>query len=157
MDYPSPQISCRNIYKLVAVAASTRTWFVNDEAHHLALFDVVECYDADVAIRVLRTALLNFVQNFLRRSCVEQRQLPHCPVVLLRSRRFAELDAREEPVLDRVLDLTSDLSIGQRRQVGERFKTLLFRESFHEILNKLTRFRIRIFSCGRQIELRHSF
>lgn len=112
--------------KLVAVAAVARTRLVNDEAHHLTLFDVVKCHNADKAVGVLRAALLHFAQHFLRRGAVEHRQLPHRPVVLLRCRRLTELNAREVTLLNRVLDLTSNLSIGQRRQVGKRLKTLLF-------------------------------
>jgi len=52
--------------KLVAVAAAAAgvasgAGFVNDEAHDLALFDVVECNHANVAIAIFRAALLHFV------------------------------------------------------------------------------------------------
>lgn len=111
---------------LVAIAAATCIGLVDDEAHYLALFNVVKCYNANVAMAILRAALLHFVQNFLGSSGVEQRQLPHCPIVGFSCRVFVELNTGEIAVIDRVLNLASDLSVAERRQIGEGFVPTLF-------------------------------
>jgi len=46
---------------------------VNDKAENLALLDVIEAYNTDKAVGILRTAGLNFAQHFLSTSSAEQR------------------------------------------------------------------------------------
>lgn len=99
---------------------------MHDKEHHLALLDVVETYNTYIAVGVLRAALLNFRQYFLRALGVEQGQLPHGPVVNLGVRGFVELNAGDVALVEHVLDLTVDLSIRQRRQVRKGFVTNLF-------------------------------
>jgi hypothetical protein len=99
---------------------------VYDEALDLALLDVVESNNTDEATRIARAASLNFAQNFLRSSSVEQGQLPKSPVVDRRIGIFVEFDRWVETLLKGVLDLTSDLSIAQRGKVGKSFVMTLF-------------------------------
>jgi hypothetical protein len=99
---------------------------VNDKAQHLALLDVVETHNTDVGTGVLRTASAYFTENFLSARGAKQRQLPQSPVVLLRIRIFAELYSRNVALVEDVLELSGDLSIRQRRKVGQGFVTTLF-------------------------------
>lgn len=100
---------------------------VYGEAHYLALLDVVKSDNTDVAVGVSRATSLHFVQNFLGALSAEHRQLPHGPVAVLRRGSLVEFNGREKAIVQGVLDLSVDLSIGQRRQVGERFEALLLR------------------------------
>ena len=115
-------IACNPALSLVAVAAA-RTGLVHDEAHGLALLDVVKGNHADKAVGVLRAASLNFVQNFASGARVKQRQLPHGPVVGLRIRRFVELNTGKVALLKYVSNLTLDLGVAQGGQVRQSFVT----------------------------------
>jgi hypothetical protein len=100
---------------------------MDGEAHYLALLDVVKSDNADVAVGIRRAASLHFVQYFLGSLGAEHRELPHGPVAVLRRGSLVELNGREKAIVQGVLDLSIDLRIGQRRQVGERFEALLLR------------------------------
>jgi hypothetical protein len=100
---------------------------VYGEAHHLALLDVVKSDNTDVAVGVRRAASLHFVQNFLGAFSAKHRELPHGPVEVLRRGSLVELNGREKAIVQGVLDLSVDLSIGQRRQIGECLEALLLR------------------------------
>ena len=54
----------------------------------------------------------DFIQNFTGALSIEHRQLPHGPVVNFRVRSFVELNSREISLLENIVDLTLDLSIG---------------------------------------------
>jgi hypothetical protein len=100
---------------------------VYGEAHYLTLLNVVKSDNTDVAVGVRRAASLHFVENFLGALSPEHRELPHGPVAVLRRGSLVELNGREKAIVQGVLDLPVDLSIAQRRQVGERFEALLLR------------------------------
>ncbi len=106
--------------------ATARARTIHNETVSLTLLNVVEGNNPNEAVGVLRATLLHFIQDFLRRSRTEQRQLPHRPVVGFSRRILVELDTGSEAVIENVLDLLQDLSIGQRRQIRKRLVTALF-------------------------------
>jgi len=91
--------------------------FVDDEAEDLALLDVVEADDADVAVGIFGATGLYLVQDFAHVSGAEQRQLPHRPVVFCGFRGLVEFDCRNVTLIDDVLDLLGNLGVGQGGQV----------------------------------------
>jgi hypothetical protein len=100
---------------------------VNGEAHHLTLLDVVKSDNTDVAVGVRRATGLHFVENFLGALSREHRELPHGPIAVRRQGSLVELNGRKKAIVQGVLDLLVDLSIAQRRQVGECLEALLLR------------------------------
>jgi hypothetical protein len=105
---------------------SAATGLVNDKAENLALFDVVKANNTDEAVAILRTTRLYFAQHFLSTSSTEQRQFPQCPVVYSRLRGFVEFDRWNVALIQNVLNLLGNLSIGEGRKVGKGFVTTLF-------------------------------
>lgn len=118
------------IERLVAVAAAA-VRFVNDEAEHLALLDVVKADDADVAIAERIAAFVDFAQHFLHAPCVKQRQLPHRPEVLGWLRSFVKFYSGNVALIEDVLNLPGDLLIIERRQIRQRFVAAFFTERLH--------------------------
>jgi len=99
---------------------------MNDKAENLALLNVVETYNADVAIAILRTARLDFVEYFVGALSAEQRQFPHCPVAFGWLGRFVKFNRRNITLAEDVLNLLGNLSIAQGGKVGKGFVPTLF-------------------------------
>lgn len=106
------------------VAARIR--FVDNKAHGLALLDIVKPDDADVAVGILRSTFAHFVEHVLGRRSAKQRQFPQRPVVIGGVGIFLELDGGNKPLLEHIIDLTSNLLIGQGGQIGQSFVAFLF-------------------------------
>jgi len=112
---------------MIAVLIASLVGLGNDEAENLALLHVIKTYYSDVASGILRTASFYFIENFLCGACIEQRQFPQRPVVLFWVRLFAEFYCWDIALVENVLNLSANLGIAERWQVGEGFVTTLFR------------------------------
>eukprot|EP01025_Chloroclados_australasicus_P053440 TRINITY_DN628_c0_g1_i1.p3 TRINITY_DN628_c0_g1~~TRINITY_DN628_c0_g1_i1.p3 ORF type:complete len:173 (-),score=18.39 TRINITY_DN628_c0_g1_i1:152-670(-) len=117
---------------------------VDKEAHGLALCNVVEGDEADVAVLESALAGLDLTEHLLGVLAAEHGQLPHSPVtviVVVRGSRvtetdlraildvgevtLSELEARGPPVGNNVVHLAGDLPVGQGRQEGEGLEHLV--------------------------------
>src|ERR1022692_2353681 len=94
-----------------------------DERGRLALPDRVVAVDLDVGSGVRLPAGVELGQDHGGVGDIEQRQVPHCPVVIARVGRRAELDTDNEALPDDRADLVGDLHSGEFRQVGECFES----------------------------------
>ena len=112
-------------------------WLVGDETDALDLTVVVESDDPDEGVRVLRFALLDFLQHLSRVSASEQGKLPHCPVtsivvsggasVLTVNKPVLQLEfnTRNPLVAEKVVDFLTQFNFGKVRKVREGLKLLL--------------------------------
>nr|OEJ73417.1 hypothetical protein BH720_19445 [Desertifilum tharense IPPAS B-1220] len=110
---------------------SAAVGLVDDEAQNLALLNIVETDNANIAVAVFRTASIHFVHHFFHRLSGKHRQLPHRPVVHFWLRGFAEFYCGEEALIQDVLDLTGHLRVRQRGQIRKSFVATFFGQSFH--------------------------
>ena len=101
----------------------------DEETHALNLLDVVESEDADKGVRVVGLALVDFSHDGRGIGGSEHRKLPHGPVAAIIVARKArvfpggvaglvELNARDETVLDHVVDLGFHVRAGERVKEG---------------------------------------
>ena len=112
-------------------------WLVGDETDALDLTVVVESDDPDEGVRVLRFALLDFLQHLSRVSASEQGKLPHCPVTSIvvsggasvltvnKSVLQLEFNTRNPLVAEKVVNFLTQFNFGKVRKVREGLKLLL--------------------------------
>ena len=112
-------------------------WLVGDETDALDLTVVVESNDSNKGVRVLRLALLHFLQHLSRVSASEQRKFPHCPVTsvvvsgcvsvftVYKSMFQFEFNTRNPLVAKKIVNFLSQFDVSKIRKVRESLKLLL--------------------------------
>ena len=121
LDVRRPRIS----FQLLHLLSRTS----NEESHALNLLDVVESEDADEGVRVVGLALIDFSHNGRGIGGSEHRKLPHSPVAAVVVTRstvvfaesntvLVEFNARDETVLDHVVDLGFHIRAGEGVEEG---------------------------------------
>ena len=120
-----------------------RVGALDEETGALDLADVVEAYDADVRTGEELLAVVDLTEDLLGVGATEHGELEHGPVavvlvggrsgveadaVLVGSERvvgIGELDARGEAGVGEVLDLGSDLGVGEGGEEGHSLEELV--------------------------------
>ena len=112
-------------------------WLVGDETDALDLTVVVESNDSNKGVRVLRLALLHFLQHLSRVSASKQRKLPHCPITAIVVSRCASMltvhksvlqlkfNTRNPLVAEKVVNFFGQFNVSKVRKIRESLKLLL--------------------------------
>src|SRR5271165_2775029 len=83
------------------------------EAHRLPAVRGIEAGDADIAVAIDAPAVSELLHDPCGIAQVEHRQAPHLPIGVAGMRIVGELDVHRPALVETILDLASDLLVGQ--------------------------------------------